>query len=269
MIHRGWARWAAALLVAGGVTVGSMGAAVAAVPTPEAGTSTTAVPGVTVLPAAQTVPEGGRAAFTALFPSGFTGPSPVVIRWETSARRSGPWAGIGAAGASRLPVTAGAGIDGHLFRAVVTAGGESSVSAPVVLHVTPAPRRTGAPASTGAVASCPPAAPAVVTGPDAPCVAREPLAPTPTPTPTPVPTSAGAPPAAPPYGTVGRLVLPRGQEQSATGHQFVPGTRVAVSLEPDGTDLGTYTVAPDGTVALRFATTLLSPGSHTVVWTPV
>lgn len=70
------------------------------------------------------------------------------------------------------------------------------------------------------------------------------------------------------YGTVEHPVIDLGQEQSATGHNFTPGTLVKVTLEPDGRDLGTATVAPDGTVTTRFATTGLLAGPHTVTWTP-
>jgi hypothetical protein len=76
------------------------------------------------------------------------------------------------------------------------------------------------------------------------------------------------PPTGAHYGTVALPVLQLGQEQSATGHNFTPGTLVKVTLEPDGIDLGTYTVAPDGTVTTRFATTNLTAGTHTVRWTP-
>ncbi|HZG90788.1 MAG TPA: hypothetical protein VEZ42_11295 [Pseudonocardia sp.] len=69
------------------------------------------------------------------------------------------------------------------------------------------------------------------------------------------------------YGTLARPVVPAGQEQTATGHHFVPGSRVRVTLLPEGTDLGTFVAAPDGTVTTRFATTGLRLGSHTVRWT--
>jgi hypothetical protein len=71
-----------------------------------------------------------------------------------------------------------------------------------------------------------------------------------------------------PYGTVARPVLKLGQEQTATGHNFEPGTLVKVTLEPTGIDLGTYPAGPDGTVTARFTTTRLTPGTHTVRWTP-
>jgi hypothetical protein len=70
------------------------------------------------------------------------------------------------------------------------------------------------------------------------------------------------------YGTVEHPVIDLGQEQSATGHNFAPGTLVKVTLEPDGIDLGTSTVAPDGTVTTRFDTSGLLAGPHTVTWAP-
>jgi hypothetical protein len=70
------------------------------------------------------------------------------------------------------------------------------------------------------------------------------------------------------YGSVAKPVLELGQEQTATGHNFTPGTLVKVTLEPNDVDLGTFTVAPDGTVTTRFATTGLLAGPHTVTWTP-
>ncbi len=69
------------------------------------------------------------------------------------------------------------------------------------------------------------------------------------------------------YGTVARPAIPAGHQQTATGHNFVPGSRVRVSLQPEGIELGTFTVAADGTVTTRFATTGLQLGSHTVRWT--
>jgi hypothetical protein len=82
----------------------------------------------------------------------------------------------------------------------------------------------------------------------------------------PMPDSAAVTPTT--YGSVTKPVLELGQEQTATGHNFTPGTLVKVTLEPDGIDLGTFPVAPDGTVTTRFATTALLAGPHTVTWTP-
>jgi hypothetical protein len=64
-------------------------------------------------------------------------------------------------------------------------------------------------------------------------------------------------------------VIPVGQEQIAIGHNFTPGTRVKVTIEPAGIVLGTFTVGPDGTVATHFDTATLAPGIHTVRWTSV
>jgi hypothetical protein len=74
------------------------------------------------------------------------------------------------------------------------------------------------------------------------------------------------PVADPPYGTFARPVIPAGHQQTATGHNFTPGSRIRVTLQPEGIDLGTFTAGSDGTVTTRFATTGLLVGSHTVNW---
>jgi hypothetical protein len=84
---------------------------------------------------------------------------------------------------------------------------------------------------------------------------------------TPSTSSPAASSAEPQYGTVARPVLQPGQEQTAIGYNFTPGTLVEVTLEPAGVDLGTYTAAADGTVTTRFGTTRLRPGTHTIRWT--
>lgn len=71
------------------------------------------------------------------------------------------------------------------------------------------------------------------------------------------------------YGTVADPTIDLGQEQTAVGHNFVPGSKVKISIEPDGMDLGTVEAAPDGTVTKRFDTSRLLAGQHTVTWTPV
>jgi hypothetical protein len=73
--------------------------------------------------------------------------------------------------------------------------------------------------------------------------------------------------AGPQYGTVARPVIRAGQQQTATGHNFAAGTRIRVTLLPEGIDLGTHTAAPDGTVTTQFATTGVKLGNHTVRWT--
>ncbi len=143
-----------------------------------------------------------------------------------------------------------------------------------VLPTTPSP----VPLTTGAAPSCAPL-PTPPTGPVPSCPsasALPPASPTTTsvaPAVTPdavVPTSAddsADPAVGPPYGTVARPLIPAGQQQTATGHDFAPGSRVRVTLQPEGIELGTFTAAPDGSVTTHYATTGLLVGSHTVRWT--
>jgi hypothetical protein len=74
------------------------------------------------------------------------------------------------------------------------------------------------------------------------------------------------PPGPPSFGTVAMSVLPVGSQQTATGHNFTPGTAVRVILEPVGTDLGTRIADADGTVTTHFSTADLTVGTYTVTW---
>lgn len=184
-----------------------------------------------VRPSALTVREGQIASFTATFTRSGPGASPITVRWQTARARKGPWADLGGSSSTVLASTATLMMDGDLFRAVVSTDQESSRSTSVILHVQP-PLDT--PSAT------PSAAPTATT-----LMTKE------------------------PYGTVALPVLGKGQEQTATGHNFPPGTMVRVTVEPTGVDLGTYLVDPEGVVTTRFTTRSLKPGSHTVRWTPL
>ncbi|MGQ0483058.1 MAG: hypothetical protein ACT4O0_18780 [Pseudonocardia sp.] len=238
---------------------------------------------MTVEPGEQTVPEGEAADFTVTYrPGSETNPgptstpesgagAPVTIRWQSAPGPDGPWTDLDESGTD-LHTTAAPGMDGTLIRAEVSSNGESSSSTPAVLHVTPAP----APVPTIATAS-PPAScastesatgsadagsqPGRAGGSAADRPAGE-ACPAPPGTATPAPA-----PAAPYYGTVADPVIELGRQQTAVGHNFVPGSLVKVTL--DGVDLGTSQAAPDGTVTTRFDTSSLLAGSHTVVWTPM
>lgn len=235
---------------------------------------------VAVEPAAQTVPDGN----TALFTASVTTRSPVTIRWQTSSTRTGPWTDIDTPGGTQFAPQTTTRIDGHLFRATATINQQSASSPPVILHVRPA----AAPPSTitpPLASTCPSPTAKTPVEPGASCPGTTPTISTP-PTATPPttprgPSSVTTAPAnqaagdsdtttttsRPPYGTVGIPVIQLGREQTATGHNFMPGTLVKVTLEPTGIDLGTYTVGPDGTVTIRFSTTRLAPGTHAVRWT--
>jgi hypothetical protein len=141
-------------------------------------------------------------------------------------------------------------MDGALLRAVASIAQQSFSSPPVILHVQPATD------PAGQAANCP--TPLAPTNTGAPC-------PSPEPTPS---SAASTPTTGTTYGTVALPVLELGRQQTATGHNFTPGTRVKITLEPDSIELGTATVAPDGTVTTRFATKTLLAGPHTVTWTP-
>jgi hypothetical protein len=192
---------------------------------------------LTVRPAVLTVREGQPAIFTAEFTPSAPGATPIAVRWQTARARTGPWTDLPGPGGTVLASTATVVMDGDLFRAVVSAAQESSSSPSVILHV-------------------------------------QPLLDTPSSTPTamtaaPMDSRTMTPMAKEPYGTVALPVLGMGQEQTATGHDFTPGTMVRVTVEPTGIDLGTFPAGPDGTVTTRFTTRSLTSGSHTVRWTPV
>ena len=207
---------------------------------------------VTVQPAAQTVREGQRAVFTASYTSSSTPGSPVTIRWQTAPAPTGPWTDLGGAGGTVLASTSTRGMNGKLFRAVASTGQESLNSPPAILHVQPMTE----PAPSSQAANCPIPLTPIETGASCPSLG-------PTPSSAPLNPATGAT-----YGTVALPVVELGQQQTATGHNFTPGTLVKVTLEPDSIDLGTSTVAPDGTITTRFATKSLMAGPHTVTWTP-
>lgn len=288
-IGTAWALRSAVLLVAVLTSVGLPGTA-DATPTysttaaPPSAETDGAGPHLAVRPAAQTVREGQTATFTASFTRPSTTGSPVTIRWQTAPAPTGPWTDLTGQSGAVLASTATRSMDGDLFQAVVSTAQESSSSPPVILHVQPVPAPPATTTPSSQPPSCPWPPPMPPIGPGAPCPGPTPPSLTPSALPTtpsvpaasttPAATAAtpdsGAvtPPTGAHYGTVALPVLQLGQEQSATGHNFTPGTLVKVTLEPDGIDLGTYTVAPDGTVTTRFATTNLTAGTHTVRWTP-
>jgi hypothetical protein len=205
---------------------------------------------VVVEPAAQTVREGQKAVFTASYTSSTTPGAAVTIRWQSAPAPTGPWTDLAGADGTVLTSTATHGMDGALLRAVASIAQQSFSSPPVILHVQPATD------PAGQAANCP--TPLAPTNTGAPC-----------PSPGPTPSSAALTPSAgATYGTVALPVVELGQQQTATGHNFTPGTLVKITLEPDSIELGTATVAPDGTVTTRFATKTLLAGPHTVTWTP-
>jgi hypothetical protein len=232
---------------------------------------------VAVRPAAQTVTEGRTAVFTASLTPPPTTASPAMIHWQTAPAPTGPWTDLGGADDAVLTSTATRGMNGDLYRAVATTGHQSATSPPAILHVQPVSDTT-APASPPL--NCPTPLPPI--GPNTSCPDPTRLPPLPLPLTSSAPVTATSPTADTPtsdnaastptteaaYGTVALPVLQLGQEQTATGHNFTPATLVTVTLEPDGIDLGTQTVAPDGTITTRFATTGLLAGIHTVRWTP-
>jgi hypothetical protein len=246
---------------------------------------------VTIRPAAQIVREGQTAIFTASFTPTLTSGSSITVRWQTAPAPTGPWSGLAGPGGPVLAIAATRSMDGDLFQAVASTDRESSSSPPVILHLQEAPNTAATTTPSIAALICPSPPPSPPIGPDAPCTGPIPASLTPSvhPTTPPVPAASTTPPvpaasttpaatAATPdsgaalttgtqYGTVALPVLQLGQEQCATGHNFTPGTLVTVTLEPDGIDLGTYPVAPDGTVTTHFATTNLLAGTHTVRWT--
>lgn len=231
---------------------------------------------VTVEPGDQTVQAGDKAVFTAkVSPSPQAG-MPVIIRWQTARGHGGSWSDVGGATGPELHVTAEMDIDGSRFRAEVTGEHEAApapaTSAPVSLHVTtptpavgpagPCPTNGDAAsaghAQTGNAGASPPPQP-TVSGAAAHGGGDEPAA-------APCPNAATS---AATYGTVTDQVIDLGQQQTAVGHNFAPGTRVKVTLEPDHVDLGTAQAAQDGTVTTHFDTGRLLAGQHTVNWTPL
>jgi hypothetical protein len=235
---------------------------------------------VAVRPAAQTVTEGGTAVFTAsLTPPPTTSP-PVMIHWQTASAPTGPWTDLGGADGAVLSSTATREMNGDLYRAVATTGHVSATSPPAILHVQPVQPVPDPATTAGPPPNCPTPPPPIEPSTSCPDPTRStpPLLPTASSTavtatsPTadaPTPDNAVSPPTTgATYGTVALPVLQLGQEQAATGHNFTPATLVTVTLEPDGIDLGTYTVATDGTITTRFATTGLLAGTHTIRWTP-
>jgi hypothetical protein len=254
---------------------------------------------VKVEPGDQTVKEGESVVFTAKYTPAAPPAVQVGLRWQAATGRDGQWTDVGGSGAgAQLKVTAAPGMDGTTIRAEVSGGGTTATSAPVVLHVTAPP----APATTAPAQPCPtatdPAAAAKGSGEakdpkakgsgdeakpsgndkaadkpadpgkpaDKPADSAKPADGTSTQA-----TAAACPPATAGeyFGTVDKQVLDLGQEQTAVGHNFVPGSRVKVTLEPDALDLGTVQTAADGTVTTRFDTSRLLAGEHTVTWTPV
>jgi hypothetical protein len=200
-----------------------------------------------------------------------------MIHWQTASAPTGPWTDLGGADGAVLTSTTSRGMNGDLYRAVATTGHESATSPPAILHVQPVP---DPPTTAGPPLNCPTPPPPIGLDTSCPDPTRStpPLLPTasstavtatsPT-TDAPTPDNAVSPPTTgATYGTVALPVLQLGQQQTATGHNFTPATLVTVTLEPDGIDLGTHTVAPDGTITTRFATTGLLAGTHTVRWTP-
>ena len=201
-------------------------------PTTTTPTTTTPTPTISVSPATQTAQEGRIVNFRAS-PAGTR-----AISWQTAPTRGGPWTALTTGPV--LTVLASRSADGHWYRAVAVemAPGHrgTTTSEPATLHVTtPAPP----PASTTSPSTTSPT----------------PISPTPTPD------------AAQPYGTVVAPELLVGLAQTAIGHGFVPGNRVRVTLEPGGVDLGTQTVAPDGTITTSFSTAGLTVGGYTLRWT--
>lgn len=238
---------------------------------------------VTVEPGDQTVQAGDKAVFTAkVSPSPQAG-MPVIIRWQTARGHGGSWSDVGGATGPELHVTAEMDIDGSRFRAEVTGEHEAApataasaastpaTSAPVSLHVTtPAPAvgpagpcptngdaASAGHAQTGNAGASPPLP--AVSGTAAHATGAEPAA-------APCPDAATR---AATYGTVTDQVIDLGQQQTAVGHNFAPGTRVKVTLEPGHVDLGTAQAAQDGTVTTHFDTSRLLAGQHTVNWTPL
>ena len=190
----------------------------ATTPTATTPTTTTPTPTISVSPATQTAQEGRIVNFRAS-PAGTR-----AISWQTAPTRGGPWTALTTGPV--LTVLASRSADGHWYRAVAVemAPGHrgTTTSEPATLHVTtpaPPPASTTSPSTTSPTPISP-----------------TPISPTPTPD------------AAQPYGTVVAPELLVGLAQTAIGHGFVPGNRVRVTLEPGGVDLGTQTVAPDGTI---------------------
>jgi len=61
--------------------------------------------------------------------------------------------------------------------------------------------------------------------------------------------------------------LARGQSQTVTGLNFLPGEQVVGALNSDVVNLGTVTVGPDGSAAFTVSTADVSPGHHSIVLT--
>lgn len=235
----------------------------------------------TVSPSMQTVAEGEPATFTAAVDSG----GPATIRWERSAS-GGRWTEIDGS-REVLTVVGTLALDGDRFRAVVTIARASTTSSPVVLKVRAATGAAGPRTEQATPTAAPPSAAEVTPSPSAKGSASRPsvqqvspsLLSTPTPAPPPAtppvvddarPDSAPAGPAAgAPYGVVTSPMMPAGPEQTAIAHNFVPGAAVKVTLDPLGTEFGTYLADQDGTVTIRFSTAGLAPGVYQVTWTQV
>ena len=234
---------------------------------------------VQVQPGDQTVRAGEKVKFTAKYSPDTAAGVQITVRWQTSRGHDGAWSDEQGAGGAELEVTAGADMDGVLFRAEVSGdkGTGSATSEPVTLHVE-APVDSSCPSTQAAGdPSHPDASHPAKSHTDKPQPDKlqpdksrsdKPVSGAGTPAPggaTPCPDAATSTSA---YGTVADQVIDLGQQQTAVGHNFVPGSKVKVTVEPDGVDLGTVEAAPDGTVTTRFDTSRLLAGQHTVVWTP-